>query len=28
MWFELMADDAIRKEKFEMPETPEGQERL
>jgi len=28
MWFELMADEAIRKEKFETRETGEGQERL
>lgn len=28
MWFELMEDDATRREKFDMPETSGNQERL
>ncbi|KQX33417.1 cytochrome bd-I oxidase subunit CydX [Variovorax sp. Root434] len=28
MWYELMDADAIRREKLEMPEAPQGQERL
>ena len=28
MWYELMDDDAIRKEKLATPEAPQGQERL
>jgi cyd operon protein YbgT len=28
MWYELMDDDAIRKEKLAMPEPAENQERL
>ncbi|MDM0058066.1 cytochrome bd-I oxidase subunit CydX [Variovorax fucosicus] len=28
MWYELMDDDAIRREELELPESPEGQERL
>jgi len=28
MWYELMDDDEIRRETFEIAEGPEGQERL
>lgn len=28
MWYELMSDDAVRKQKLDTPEAPQGQERL
>ncbi|MEP6720511.1 MAG: cytochrome bd-I oxidase subunit CydX [Variovorax sp.] len=28
MWYELMDDDAIRRENLGTPESPQGQERL
>lgn len=28
MWYELMDDEAVRKAKLGMPESPKGQERL